>query len=216
MLTQFECWEKQPINLEYFINLVPSMKNIQIIKPPTEIYSERIILLSGNGQNVGKTTFACHLIQHLKKLNQQVYALKISPHFHTQAPPNCIFSDERYILSLEKDSKTGKDSSRYVEAGAHESFILQVRDEYLLEAIHYTFSMIPKEVIVIIESGAFRRLMKPALFLFLMRNKNDELKESAKGLPELADKIIIFDGQGFDTSMDSIQWENKQFIFRNS
>ena len=97
---------------------------------PTEItiHTERIILLSGNGQNVGKTTFACQLIKHLKNLNQKVYALKITPHFHTETPSHCIFKDDRFILSLEKDINTGKDSSRFLEAGADESFVLQVKD----------------------------------------------------------------------------------------
>lgn len=186
------------------------MKNIQIIKPPTEIHPERIILLSGNGQNVGKTTFACHLIQHLIKLNQKVYAIKISPHFHTEAPPNCIFKDERFILSLEKSKTTGKDSSRYLNAGANESFILQVKDEYLLEAIQYTFSMIPKEVIVVVESGGMRRWIKPAIFLFLMKGRKDALKKTAIHWAPLADRVVLFDGRGFDLNMENIQIDHKQ------
>lgn len=184
---------------------------------PTEItiHTERIILLSGNGQNVGKTTFACQLIQHLKSLNQKVYALKITPHFHTEAPPYCIFKDERFILSLEKDTNTGKDSSRYLEAGVDESFILQVKDEFLEEAIQYTFSMISEDVKVVIESGAFRRLYQPALFLFLMKDKSAPIKESALGLPELADKIIVFDGQGFGENVDKIQLKNEQLYWKD-
>lgn len=188
------------------------MKNIAIIPASKEIYPERILLLSGNGQNVGKTTFACQAIQHLKKQDQKVYALKISPHFHTETPPNCIYQDDRYILSLEKDPNTGKDSSRYLAAGAHESFILQVKDECLEEAIYYTFSMIPKEVFVIIESGAFRHLFKPSIFLFLMKDRKDALKKSALEFPALADKMIIFDGQGFDMDIDKVKVEKGQLI----
>lgn len=185
------------------------MKNIQIIKTPTEIYPERIVLLSGNGQNVGKTTFACQLIQHLKNLDQKVYALKISPHFHSEHPPHCIFKDDRFILSLEKSISTGKDSSRYLEAGADESFILQVKDEYLKEGIDYTFSMIPKEVMVVAESGGLRRLIKPAIFLFLMKDSKDTIKESATQLPDIADRIVIFDGRSFDLDIENIHIEDE-------
>ncbi len=191
------------------------MKEIQIIQTKTKIHPERIVLLSGNGQNVGKTTFACQLIQHLKKLNQKVYALKITPHFHTETPPHCIYKDDKFILSLEKNTETGKDSSRYLKAGVDESFILQVKDEYLAEAINYTFSMIPKEVKVIIESGAFRRLYHPALFLFLMKDKKDSIKESAIGLPEIADKIIVFDGHGFSENVEKIQLKNNQIYWKD-
>lgn len=191
------------------------MKEIQIIKTKTEIHRERLVLLSGNGQNVGKTTFACQLISHLKNLNQKVYALKITPHFHTETPPYCIFKDERFILSLEKDSDTGKDSSRYLEAGVDESFVLQVKDEFLEEAINYTFSMIPKEVMVIAESGALRRLFEPSIFLFLMKDRSDSIKESAKGLPELANRIILFDGNGFSENVEKIQLKNNQLYWKD-
>lgn len=184
---------------------------------PTEItiHTERIILLSGNGQNVGKTTFACQLIKHLKNLNQKVYALKITPHFHTEIPPHCIFKDDRFILSLEKDINTGKDSSRFLEAGADESFVLQVKDAFLAEAINYTFSMISEDVKVVIESGAFRRLYKPALFLFLMNDRKDIIKESAIGLPPLANKIILFDGNGFSENVEKIQIKNHQLYWKD-
>ena len=191
------------------------MKDIQIIKTKTEIHPERLVLLSGNGQNVGKTTYACQLINHLKNLDQKVYALKITPHFHTETPPHCIFKDDRFILSLEKNTETGKDSSRYLKTGVDESFILQVKDEYLAEAINYTFSMIPEEIKVVIESGAFRRLYQPALFFFLMKDRKDKIKESAIGLPELANKIILFDGKGFSENVEKIQIKNHQLYWKD-
>ncbi|NPD44448.1 MULTISPECIES: hypothetical protein [unclassified Lentimicrobium] len=191
------------------------MKEIQIIKTKIEIHTERIVLLSGNGQNVGKTTFACQLIKHLKNLNQKVYALKITPHFHTETPPYCIFKDDRFILSLEKEINTGKDSSRFLEAGADESFVLQVKDAFLAEAINFTFSMISEDVKVVIESGAFRRLYMPALFLFLMNDRKDTIKESAIGLASLANKIILFDGIGFSENVEKIQLKNEQLYWKD-
>lgn len=172
------------------------------------VYSKRIILLAGNGQNVGKTTFACQLIQHLKKLNQKVYALKVSPHFHDVQPPHTIYRDEKFILSLEKRNNTGKDSSRYLNAGADESFFLQVHDENLEKAIKYTFSFIPKDVFVIAESGGMRSFIHPALFFFLKKKDDQELKEKAQEWPELADQVIHFNGSEFDFDVDKIIVEN--------
>lgn len=191
------------------------MIKIKTIISPVEIHPERIIILSGNGQNVGKTTFACQVIKHLKNLDQKVYALKITPHFHTEAPVHCIFKDERFILSLEKNSDTGKDSSRYLGAGADESFILQVKDDFLSDAIHYTFSMIPKKVKVIAESGGLRRIIEPQLFFFLMKDRKDAIKESAIGLHQLANKIILFDGKGFSENVEKIQLKNEQLYWND-
>jgi hypothetical protein len=168
------------------------------------INTDRIILLSGNGQNVGKTTFACQLINHMKNIEQKVYALKVSPKIHEEQPPYTIFSNENFVLSLEKKKNTGKDSSRYLKAGADESFFLQVYDKDLEEAIRYTFSLIPKDVIVIAESGGMRNFINPALFFFLKKKGDQKIKEKAQKWPELADGVIHFDGSGFDFDVDKI------------
>lgn len=174
------------------------------------IKTDKLILLAGNGQNVGKTTFACQLIQHFKNLNQKVYALKVSPHIHIKQPPNIIYSNEKFILSLEKKNDTGKDSSRYLNAGADESFFLQVHDENLEDAFKYTFSFIPSDTLLIAESGGMRNYIHPALFFFLKKKGDQILKRKAQKWPELADRVIHFDGSGFDFDVDKIKIENGQ------
>lgn len=176
-----------------------------MINFPTEIHPERLILLSGAGQNVGKTTFACQLIQHLKKLNQKVYALKICPHFHNVTPPKVIFGDDRFILSLEDKIETGKDSSRMLAAGSDESFFLQVKDEFLEEAFSHAISMMPPEVFVVIESGALRHIIKPALYFFIMRKHMEIIKEGALKNQVMADRIVTFHENQFDFNLESIQ-----------
>jgi len=172
------------------------------------IPTDRIILLAGNGQNVGKTTFACQLIQHLKKLHQKVYALKVSPHIHNQQPPHIIFANNHFILSLEKDKNSEKDSGRYLNAGADESFFLQVKDDFLEEAIKYTFPFFPEYVFIVIESGGLRSLINPHLFLFLKKKNDEIIKEKAQKWPELADKIIQFDGSEIDFDVNKLIIEN--------
>jgi len=176
----------------------------------TTIHTERIILLAGNGQNSGKTTFGCQLVQHLKNLNQKVYALKVSPHIHDQQPPHTIFANEYFVLSLEKDNNTGKDSSRYLNAGADESFFLQVKDEHLEDALKYTSSFLQENVFIVVESGGMRNLLKPQLFFFLKNTNNKKIKENAQNWPDLADRIIQFDGTEFDFSVDKIKIENNK------
>lgn len=175
-----------------------------------EIKTNKLILLAGNGQNVGKTTFGCQLVQHLKKLNQKIYALKISPHIHNQNTPHTIFANEHFILSLEKDKNKGKDSSRYLNAGADESFFLQVKDAYLQDAINYTFTFFAEDVFIIAESGGLRNLLKPNFFFFLKRKEDQILKEKAQKWVVLADRVILFDGFEFNFDVDKIIIENGQ------
>lgn len=181
------------------------MKKINTISTNIDLYPKRIILLSGAGQDVGKTTFACDLIKYLKRHTKKVYALKISPHIHDTTPPKTIFNNEHFILSLEQETNTGKDSSRMKAAGADEVFFLQVKDQHLEEAINYTMSFVPPEVIIVIESGGLRKLIKPAIFFFIEALNKDTMKENAQENRLLADKIIKFDGRDFNFQLKNIK-----------
>ena len=191
------------------------MKKIKTISTPIEIHPERILLLSGAGQNVGKTTFACQLIKQLKNQSQKVFAIKISPHFHDADPPKTIFSSERFVLSLESEKETGKDTSRMLASGADEVFFLQVNDEFLEEAFQYTMSFVPPEVLVVIESGGLRELIKPALFFFIKRLGISEMKESAAKKMELADRVVQFNGEAFDFQAKNVSIKNGQVILND-
>ncbi len=186
------------------------MKNIYRFKSTIDFHPERLILISGNGQNTGKTKYACQLIKHLKNTGHKVYALKVSPKIHVEQPPHTIFSNENFVLSLEKEIGTGKDSSRYLDAGADASFFLQVEDKHLEEAAQYAFSFFPKETIIIAESGGMRNYVKPQLFFFLKNIDHKKIKEKAQNWPDLADRIVQFDGTEFDFSVDKIKFENGQ------
>jgi hypothetical protein len=169
-----------------------------------DLYRDRIILISGNGQNVGKTTMGCRLIRHFKDLNHKVYALKVSPHIHSSKSPYTLISNSRFTLSLERNKDTDKDSSRYLNAGADASFFLQVRNEHIREAAEYTFSLIPQDALAVVESGAFRFHFKPQVFLFLQR-KNDKINRKKNNeLALLADRIVNFDGSQFNFDIEQI------------
>ena len=66
----------------------------------------------------GNTTLACRLITEFSKLFP-VTAIKISPHFHESTPqlPE-IASYEGFVIYEEILHDTGKDSSRFLDAGA--------------------------------------------------------------------------------------------------
>jgi len=187
------------------------VKKIKIISPPKNIASDKIILISGAGQDVGKTLFSCLIIKRLKELGRKVYALKISPHFHNTKPLKTIFNDEKFILSLEDNTNTGKDSSRMLAAGADESFFLQVQDVNLPEAIQYTMSFVPKEVFMVVESGGLYRFMKPALSFFIQREGVAAVKPNAEEKKARADFVLHFSGDDFGFDVNKLIIE-KQII----
>ena len=184
-------------------NDMSMINQIRKLKTSPKVFYENIILIAGAGQNVGKTTFACDLIKKLKNSNHQVYALKISPHIHKNSANRIIFEDEYFSLSLENRVDTNKDSSRMLAAGAAESFFLQVNDEYLKKAFEYTASLFPKNVVVVVESGGLRKILKPNYFFFLQR-RGEALKEKSAANKALANQIVEFDGEIFDYSIEQL------------
>ena len=164
------------------------------------------MLIAGAGQNVGKTTFACALIEHLVKKGQDVYALKVSPHFHGMENEHIIFQDKRFVLSLEKNKESPKDSSRMLRAGAKASFFLQVKDEFLKEAWQYTASFFPEDVYVVVESGGLRQFFRPKKLFFLER-KGELVKPKSLYNKQKADYLINFDGENFDKSISQLDLE---------
>ena len=66
-------------------------------------YFGNLLLVSGNGRNVGKTYFACRIIGLLSQKNP-VTAVKISPHVH-EIPENAdiLIRSEDFIVINETE-----------------------------------------------------------------------------------------------------------------
>ncbi|MBC8488308.1 MAG: hypothetical protein H8D45_19965 [Bacteroidetes bacterium] len=137
-----------------------------IINRPTlqKEYFPNLILVSGTGRNVGKTTFVCSVINHLSK-SCNVAAIKISPHKHTISNNSIIlkqFSDYRIVE--EQDYNTPKDTSRMLRAGAKKVYYIQSGDGslgYVLKDIH---EISDRNSFIVCESGALRSVLIPGLF----------------------------------------------------
>lgn len=114
---------------------------------------KNILLVSGSGQNVGKTSF----IRRIIALNgaQKIAAIKITPHFHEPTSGLLpLVINANYRIFQETDSTSGKDSSLFFQAGAERVFYIQTTDEYLKEAFNQVSEKLEPEQPVIIESAA--------------------------------------------------------------
>lgn len=162
----------------------------------------RMIMLSGSGKNVGKTTLSTQLIQKFTKQGYSVYAIKTSSHLHP------IHKDEKMLEQGDsfdiviESRKNNKDSSLMLQAGAIKSFYIQAEHHKLEYASKIVLTQVPAEAIIICESGGLREFIRPSLFIYLTgngQNKNEAFKD-------FADKAFVFNGRGwdgFDVSMIS-------------
>jgi molybdopterin-guanine dinucleotide biosynthesis protein len=168
---------------------------------------DTILIIAGSGRNVGKTTIACQLIESEKEKN--VYAVKITPHFHSITPGLIeIEKNDNWIIFEETNANTSKDTSRYLKSGAKKSYLIQVVDTGLETAFNQLLENLPKLNPIIIESAALIEIIKPGLSLFVSSGKNkNNLKD--KNLNVVSDLTFTFDGKNFQPSPQKISFNKK-------
>jgi molybdopterin-guanine dinucleotide biosynthesis protein len=173
---------------------------------------KNMLLLSGSGRNVGKTTLACNLIRHLSK-NRKVYGLKLSPHFHKMNHlQKLIAQGEGYKVYREFDLDSGKDSAKMLSAGANEVYFIQCMDEKIETAFESIAKSIPEDIIVVCESGSLARVYKAGLHLLVEGREIDMNKKSYKTNLKSNDYIIKasdFDENdiAFEIEYNGIEWK---------
>ena len=174
-------------------------------------YYPNILLVTGNGKNVGKTTLSCALISHFEK--EKIIGVKISPHFHEFDPKveDVLYQTDDIIIIEEHRKNTGKDSSKLKTAGAFRVFFVMVLDHNLQEAFDKLMEFAGNGFPMIIESAALRNIIVPGKFLLLTHIDRQQPKRSIEHLMDYVDhKITLFnDYHDFvptDISYDSGKW----------
>lgn len=177
-------------------------------------FRKNILLIAGTGRNVGKTLFACKLIESLN-CNNSVISIKISPHFHEPGQTVDVIKQSAHFQITKERSKSGhKDSNRLLKAGSKEVYYIQAKDDSLSEVLFFLDSIIPPKTPMIIESGGLREIIHPGLFL-MIHHKNNNLKARATEYKPLADKWIEFDDNNFNFTPEKIIFTNDEWIIKN-
>lgn len=168
-------------------------------------YFPNVILISGSGSNVGKTTLSCRLIDSFR--NTGIVAVKVTPHWHEQDGDADILHQESNLLILnEKRWDSRKDSSRMLRSGAKKVFYVQnIVDEGLLRAFPIILSAAGQSVPMIVESAALGKFLQPACHFHIVRPGAKKHKLQNTEIP--IDHIIHFDGEAFDFDLERISWK---------
>ena len=175
--------------------------------------SKNILLISGSGRNVGKTTFMRRLIA--QNASQQPVAVKITPHFHEPTEGLIpIQVTENFRVFRETDTTSAKDSSLFLQAGAERVFYIQTTDEFLGEAFEIVSSQLSPGHPVVVESAALRKFILPGLYIFIEK-PSGEMKASAREMQKLADETIFSDGEQFSISPENVTF-NQSWKIQNA
>ncbi len=174
-------------------------------------YYPNILLVGGNGRNVGKTTFSCALIEHFKSL--EIVAVKISPHFHdyNATKEDVLYQTEEIIIIEEHNNDTGKDSSQFLAAGASRVFFIMANDHSLQKAFNRLIEFAGIDCPMIIESAALRNVIIPAQFLLLSKVESTNPKIKIKHLLDYVDYTINLFHNHHDFSPKNIGYINSEW-----
>ena len=168
-----------------------------------------LLLISGNGRNVGKTWLACRIIEKLSQ-HQKVTAIKISAHFHAVDVDSIIIQNERFIVCIEKEINT-KDTSLMLQAGAEKVYFIMASPLHLREAFHFLRKDL-KDKIIVCESGGLIEIVNPGLFLFVMKDGSQIQKPH---LLEYSPIVIMNSNNRFDFDLDKISISAGKFALKN-
>ncbi len=168
-----------------------------------------MLLVAGNGRNVGKTYFACSVIKHLSR-HTVVTGIKISSHIHSYNPEDVLFKNEHFVIIQEKEI-TNKDSSLMLQSGAQKVFFIMAEQEYLYDAFSYLQTILPDNAIVC-ESGGLYKLVNPGLFFFIKRKDSEIVKTEHLSHSPV---IIENDGNDFNFDINSIHFSNRRIYLNH-
>ena len=163
-----------------------------------------LLLIGGNGRNVGKTTLACRIIKHFSATNE-ITGLKISPHFHPVNEADVVFRNQ-YFTIVNETQINSKDSSKMLQAGAKKVWFIMVNRDYLRPAFEHLAEILPDHFIVC-ESGGLHEIVNPGLF-FLVKRKNDKIVKTH--LMSYSPIIVENDGENFDFDLQKLEFKSKR------
>jgi molybdopterin-guanine dinucleotide biosynthesis protein len=167
-----------------------------------------LMLVAGNGRNVGKTTLACRIITHFSE-KMPVTGLKITPHFHDYDETDLVFKNEKFII-LDETKYHEKDSSRMLKAGANKVFFVMAKPEFSGEAAQKILQFLTSDLVVC-ESGGLHEFVIPGVFLMVKRTGEELVKTH---LLKYEPIIVNSDGKDFDFDIRRLRFNNNKICLK--
>lgn len=133
----------------------------------------RIIIIGGTGQNTGKTTIACKIIEKLSGFTETI-GIKIATHFHEQdINTELLLETEKFQIYNEKSTDGTKDSSKMLISGARQVFYIQAKEEFVKQAFEFVEKQIPKNSIIVCESFTLGKQISDATKILMLGGKKE-------------------------------------------
>lgn len=175
----------------------------------------RLLIVSGNGRNSGKTTLITRIIREFRE-KQHITGIKISPHFHPVPESYPLLQRaENWALYREDGKARATDSARMLHAGAREVFYVQAYDQGIPGALDALRNHIDRESLWVCESGGLPQFVKPGILVLTSLKGRHGEKPAFRDLINHADIVTQFDGRHFTPNpLSKLKPQKNQWVAR--
>ncbi len=147
-----------------------------------------IVAVGGHSRNVGKTSVAAGLIHAFRRYPWT--AIKISSHRHASLSNLTKDNEENFCDVYEESNREGSsDTSRFLAAGARRSLWMRIED-HRSDTAQQLLPILQSSPFVLLESNRILRLIRPDLFIMVLRFDTMDFKDSARACLRQADAVV--------------------------
>jgi hypothetical protein len=155
-----------------------------------------LIVIGGHSRSVGKTSVVAGLIAALPELRWT--ALKITQYGHgicsaNGKPCSCACDDHSWAITEEKDRSGESDSSRFLLAGAVQSWWVRAEQGRLADAMPRVREILANAENTIVESNSLLNFVDPDLYLTVIDPATADFKKSALQFLNRANAVVLHD-----------------------
>ena len=158
----------------------------------------KLVVVGGHSRNIGKTSVAAALIAATRELGWT--ALKLTQYGHDVCSSgatacDCAVDDpaRRFAIDREEGAGGSTDTSRFLAAGAAESYWVRTPQGGLAEAMPEIRRLIAGKPYVIMESNSVLGFLRPDLYLVVLDWNTVDFKLSARDNLDRADAFLLLE-----------------------
>ena len=157
----------------------------------------KLVVVGGHSRNIGKTSVAAAVIAATRELGWTALKLTQFGHnvcSHEGVACGCAVTDPRHPYSITREQNGGRsDTSRFLAAGAAESYWVRTAQGRLAEALPEIRRLIEGRPYVIMESNSVLRFLRPDLYLVVLDWATADFKDSARRYLDRADAFLLLE-----------------------
>jgi len=158
----------------------------------------KLVVVGGHTRNIGKTSVAAGLIAATPELGWT--AMKITQYGHNICSADGCACDCRpenpahpFLITREERGDGGSDSSRFLAAGAAESYWVRAPQGRLREAMPAIERVLEGKGYAMLESNSVLRYLRPDLYVMVLDFQSADFKDSAREQLERADAFVLLE-----------------------